>query len=178
MDLMPLPKHPPDPVRPAWQGYAARGTLVLPLPASWLEGLPPLLEVEGVVLGRKSEAHLTLLDREATRRVRSACPDPEARAIFEAQDWSVSATGERWLLRKVLGPGRVAHSIVAIVRAPGLAAFRQAIGERCGLQLPDAPAHVTLYVSGKPTGIGVPDVDAFRRLRIRRLDGSGGPQSS
>jgi hypothetical protein len=164
--------------RPAWPGYSARGTLVLPLPACWLAGLPPLLEVDGVVLGRKSEAHLTLLDREAAARIREACPDDEVQALFRAHDWTVLATGERWLLRKTLASGRIAHSLVAIVAAPGLSAFRRDLVAYCGVPLPEALAHVTLYVAGKPTGIGVPDVDAFARLRVRRLDEGESPQSS
>lgn len=161
-----------------WPGYSARGTLVLPLPPCWLDGLPPLLEIDGVALGRKSEAHLTVLDREAANRVRKACGEDEVRALFLAQDWALAATGERWLLRKPLAAGKVAHSVVAIVRAPGLAAFRKALQVHCGVALPPALPHVTQYVAGKPTGIGVPHVAAFEALRVRRLDSAGSLQSS
>lgn len=168
----------PVPGRAPWPGFSARGTLVLPLPACWLDGLPPLLEIDGVALGRKSEAHLTVLDREACAAVRNACREDEVRALFHAQAWTVAATGERWLLRKPLAAGKLAHSVVAIVRAPGLAAFRQALQAHCGVALPEALPHVTLYVAGKPTGIGVPDVAAFERLRVRRIDTAGRLQSS
>lgn len=163
---------------PPWPGYGARGTLVLPLPGSWLESLPPLLEVDGVVLGRKSEAHLTLLDRKAAAQVRRACAEAVVRAAFLAQDWSMQATGERWLLRKDLPSGRTAHALITMVDAPGFAAFRAALGRACGVELPEAMAHVTLYVAGKPTGIGLPDVAAFHRLRVKRVDAGGAPQAS
>ena len=65
-----------------------------------------------------------------------------------------------------------------MVGAPGFAAFRAALGVRCGVALPDAVPHVTLYVAGKPTGIGLPDVAAFHRLRVKRVDASDAAQSS
>lgn len=168
--------HPLHP-RPVWPGYSARGTLVLPLPSCWLDMLPPLLEVEGVVLGRKSEAHLTLLDATAAARVRACCPEGSVRALFEAAPWGVAPTGERWLLGKRLPSGRTAHSVIELVDAPGLAAFRAGLGEAVGSVLPEPVPHVTLYVAGKTTGIGVPDVAAFHRLRLHRLPVAPGIQS-
>jgi len=172
------PTAPAGHPRPPWPGYGARGTLVLPLPSSWLESLPPLLEVDGLVLGRKSEAHLTLLDREATARVRQACGETLVREAFLAQDWSMQASGERWLLRKDLPSGRTAHALIALLHAPGLSAFRAALGRRCGVELPEAVPHVTLYVAGKPTGIGLPDMASFHRLRVKRIDDGAAPQPS
>lgn len=168
---------PATPVAPQWPGYAPHGTLVLPLPACWLEGRPALLEVDGVLLERKHEAHLTLLDRVAAALVREACVEEVVRAQFQAHDWRVVPGAEHWLLRRTLGPGRVAHSVIEIVHAPGLAAFRSSLGARCGVQLPEAPPHVTLYVAGKPTGIGVPDRETFERLRVRRLDAANDLQA-
>lgn len=131
-----------------------------------------------MALGRKSEAHLTLLDRMATAQVRRACAEAVVRAAFQTEDWSIQDTGERWLLRKDLPSGRTAHSLIAVVSAPGFAAFRAALGTTCGVDLPEAVPHVTLYVAGKPTGIGLPDVAAFHRLRVKRVDSGGAPQSS
>jgi hypothetical protein len=58
---------------------------------------------------------------------------------------------------------------VQLLEMPALARFRAGVGELLGEELPEAPAHVTLYVAGDPIGIGIASTADFERLRLRPL---------
>ena len=157
---------------PPWPGFSARGSLVLPLPSQAFAGLPAQFEAEGLRLERKREFHVTLLDRAAGARVHAPRPGgivaqglPD---FFARLDWRWRASGERWLLLESK-PGSTSHSLVELLDMPAYASFRAEVGARLGEALPEAPAHVTLYVAGDPVGIGVPSQAAFERLRLRRV---------
>lgn len=155
---------------PAWPGFSARGSLLLPLPAALFAGLAPTLALAGVELQRKAEFHVTLCDRALGARLRSpregGAPAGKLPALFESQDWGWRATGERWLLLEAQ-PDGPAHSVVELLDMPAFARFRAQAGELLGEALPDAPAHVTLYVAGNPIGIGIGSQADFARLRLR-----------
>lgn len=155
---------------PPWPGFSARGSLLLPLPADAFGQLEPELRVGGLVLERKSEFHLTVLDRALGARVqgrREAAPTLLV-AAWEALDWAWSRRGDRWLLREDRD-GASAHSVIELLELPALAAFRRAIAELLGEQLPPGLAHCTLYVAGRAAGISLASVAEFERLRQRPL---------
>ena len=160
-----------DPWHPAWPGFSARGSLLLPLPAEAFAALPASIEVDGIALARKSEFHLTLLDRALGARMHAPkagdAPAAGLPALFAAQDWRWRASGERWLLLEAKD-GKPAHSVVELLDMPAFARFRALAGERLGEALPATPAHVTLYVAGDPIGIGIESNASFERLRLRR----------
>lgn len=160
------------PWHPGWPGFNARGSLLLPLPAEAFAGLPATLELDAIALARKSEFHVTLLDRTVGARMHAptagGAPAAGLPALFAAQDWTWRLTGERWLLLEAKPEGP-AHSVIELLELPAFARFRAQAGEALGEALPLAPAHVTLYVAGDPIGIGVPSHADFERLKLRRL---------
>jgi hypothetical protein len=161
-----------QPWHPPWPGFTSRGSLLLPLPGAAALAKAPSLELEGLSLARKIEFHVTLLDRALGARVHAPKPGgaPAAKlpALFAGLDWGWRAGSERWLLLEAK-PGGSNHSVVQLLEMPALAAFRAGVGELLGERLPDAPAHVTLYVAGDPIGIGIASTADFERLRLRRL---------
>jgi hypothetical protein len=161
-----------QPWHPPWPGFTARGSLLLPLPAAAELAKAPLLEFEGLSLARKIEFHVTLLDRALGARVHApkagGAPAEKLPALFAGLDWAWRAGSERWLLLEARPEG-ARHSIVQLLEMPALARFRAGVGELLGEALPQAPAHVTLYVAGDPTGIGIASTADFERLRLRPL---------
>jgi hypothetical protein len=157
---------------PAWPGFSARGTLVLPLPAVHFELLEPTLEFDDLRFERKREFHATLLDREAARRLRSQEQRnevrPSMRELFEGEDWQWRPANKRWLLREEKESGPV-HSIIELIDMPGLTRFRHNVGRAHAERLPPVPAHVTLYVAGDDIGIGLASIAEFQKLRVRQL---------
>lgn len=158
---------------PAWPGFSARGSLLLPLPAAHFAGLAPELRLDdGLVLTRKNEFHVTLLDRALCERVHDpaaeGAPAQAIAGLFAGYDWAWQSRAERWLLLDA-DEEPPAHSVIELIEMPALAQFRAAVGVLLGLPLPATPAHVTLYVAGQPIGIGLRDFDEFERLRLRRL---------
>ena len=158
---------------PAWPGFSARGSLLLPLPAAHFAELGPELRLDdGLVLTRKSEFHVTVLDRALGERVHDpaagGAPAQAIAGLFAGYDWAWQSRAERWLLLDA-DEEPPAHSVIELLDMPALAAFRNAVGVLLGVTLPATPAHVTLYVAGQPIGIGVRDFDEFERLRLRRL---------
>src|SRR6478736_4283095 len=157
---------------PAWPGFSARGSLLLPLPEEHFELLEPVLAFDELRFARKREFHVTLLDRDTARRLRSletrGDVRPTMRELFEGEDWRWQPTGNKWLLREDKEEGTV-HSIIELLDLPGLTRFRHNIGRTHAERLPPAPAHVTLYTAGDESGIGLADNAQFQKLRVRQL---------
>lgn len=157
---------------PAWPGFGSRGSLLLSLPDEHFELLEDALAFDGLEFSRKREFHVTILDREVGRRLRSLEARgevrPSMRELFEGEDWSWRPTGHKWLLREDKDDGPV-HSIIELLDLPGLARFRHNVGRVHAERLPAAPAHVTLYVAGDEIGIGLASEAEFRRLRVRKM---------
>ena len=144
----------------------------MPLAPGEFEKLPPSLLLDALVLERKPEFHVTVLNREVAARLRAqeanGVVGPALPELFAMQDWRWSLTGERWLLRKDKPEG-TAHSVIELLDMPALNRFRHHAGRAHAEKLPPTPAHVTLYVAGDPIGIGLADQEEFERLRVRRL---------
>lgn len=158
--------------QPAWPAFSAHGSLVLPLPVAAIGALASQVEVEHLVLERKHEFHFTLLNRELGARVQQAIPKAvrgtRLPALFAALDWAWRGTGERWLLREAM-PAGDRHSIIELVEMPALARFRAAVGELLEASLPDPPPHLTLYVAGDRSGIGLASQAEFEHLRLHHI---------
>jgi hypothetical protein len=157
---------------PAWPGFNSHGSLLLPLPDIAFSELPSALAFDGLEFERKREFHVTVLDRETGRRLRTHEARnrvrPTARELFEGEDWAWHPTGNKWLLREQRDEG-IVHSIIELLDLPGLVRFRHNLGWAHGERLADPPAHVTLYVAGNDIGIGLASKEEFQRLRLRRL---------
>lgn len=172
---MAAPWHP---LAPHWPGLRAGRALVLPLPTAAFAGLPPRRDVDGFVLVRKREFHVTLLSSTDSARLAdalAALPRMAARQWRReamAFDWRWRPSGEQWLLARGSGKRDAlggALSIAALLEQPAQARFRVLAGELLGTPLPAPMPHVTLYVHGDPAGIGVPDLPTFHARRIRLL---------
>lgn len=163
---------PPDaPLQTAWPGLQ-KGRLLLPLPPDWLPPDVGALSWDGISMPRKAEFHMTLLNEEAGWRLLGALGEREIRRHFEDQEWVVDHTGDGVLLRKDKAESAQVErcaSLIELVEAPALKAFRRALGSAASIQLPDAPAHVTLHAGGDLAGIGVPDYGALQTAAVAAL---------
>lgn len=160
-----------------WPGFRDDGAVILPLePAPFYPARAPLrLRLDGQVLERKHELHMTLLGRDQGREVLAAIGEDRLRGLFEALDWQPRGTGRYALLRKAKeqwqGPLH-AWSVVEHLQAPAYAEFRHQLAEAGGLALDCGVPHVTLYVAGDPYGIGVPDLAAYHEVFVRQVAAS------
>lgn len=154
---------------------AATHALVLPIaPERW----PPpraAIELDGLHLEPKPELHLTLVGRALGAELHAAFGDRAEACIGAARrahDWRFERTGHCLLLRKPFtahGRAAIAHSLVELVDLPAMAPFQRALGRLLGRQLPVPPPHVTLYVAGRPQGIGASSPARLRALTLRRV---------
>lgn len=151
-------------------------TLVLPLgPECWA---PPAhgVTLDGIRLEPKDELHVTLVGGRLGAELRCTLGAEraarEVESAFARFDWSFSRTGRRLLLRRRFRDGgrqALAHSVIECIELPAMAPFHRVLGQRLGRELPVPPAHVTLYVAGRPQGIGVPDRRRLRACTVRLL---------
>lgn len=155
---------------PPWPGFEAGSSLVLPLPSAQFAALDAELRVDPLVLVRKREFHVTLLDRALGSRLHVPAPGgtlaARVPALFAGLDWQWRRTGERWLLQETRD-GTQAHTVIELLDLPALEAFRHAIALWLGEPVAPTPAHVTLYLTGTRVGIGLSSYAEFERLRLR-----------
>lgn len=160
-----------------WPGFHDDGALILPLEQAgfYPAGAPQRLRLDGQVLERKHELHVTLLGRDQGREVVAVLGETTVRDVFDAFDWRITGTGRYALLRKSKpqwqGPLQ-AWSVIEHLQAAAYAGFRHALAEATGLALDPGVPHVTLYVAGDPYGIGVPGIAAYRDVFVREVDRS------
>lgn len=168
-----------DTVPLAWPGFQADGGLLLAIPPSfgWNAG-PDVLDGDEMPLARKTELHVTVLNRAMGSQLRSVLGGVTIARLFRDEDWTVRRTGEGHLLRKLKVDGARATlcaSLVERLDLPALARFRQALGRVTRIGMPEVFPHVTLYVAGDAAGIGLPDLASFEAARMAdlRLPGAG-----
>lgn len=153
-------------------------SLVLPIaPDCWV---PPRagVEIDGIGFTPKSELHITLIGNRLGRELRAMFATPwlaaTVGAALDAQDWRFTRDRRHWLLRKPFledGRLRVAHAIIERVELPAMAPFHRELGRLLGRQLPVPPPHVTLYVAGRPEGIGISSAARLRAFVVREVSG-------
>lgn len=157
---------------PAWPGFSARGSLLLPLPSTGFRGLEPRLRVDALELRRKPEFHVTLLEHALSARLHEPMPGGATAerlpALFATLDWRWRRTGARWLLMEAKPEGD-SHAVIELLEMPALNVFRREVGQLLREPVPPAPAHVTLYLQGTEVGIGLASHPEFERLRLRSL---------
>lgn len=160
-----------------WPGFREDGSLALPLPMeSLLPADAPLrLRLDGHVLERKHELHMTLLGRDAGAVLRDRLGENRVRALFQDFDWKPTGTGRYALLHKTKeqwdGP-LPAWSLIEHLQAPAFSAFRHELARTGDLDLDSGVPHVTLYVKGDPYGIGLADVATYRACFVREVQAS------
>lgn len=160
-----------------WPGFRDDDALVLPLdPARFLPpGSPLRLRLDGHVLERKHEVHLTLLGRDAGRAMRGRLGEERIRGLFESMEWAPQGTARYALLHKAKPQWEgtlQAWSVIEHVQSPAFAAFRHELAQASGLALDCGVPHATLYVAGDPYGIGLPDLAAYRSCFVREVAAS------
>lgn len=161
----------------AWPGFTDGGGLLLPLDRGLHlpPEMPDRLHLDGRALERKDELHLTLLDRTRGTALRERLGEARIRRVFESLEWAVQATQRYALLHRPVDANAdkpEAWSVVEHLRAPALAGFRRALAAAGGGDLDDGVPHVTLYVAGDRSGIGVPDAATWRARFVRDVDRS------
>ena len=156
-----------DPVTP-WPGRTATGSVILPLPWTFVPPLAAVLDLPEAPLARKAELHLTLLARDEAARVATNAPEAGWRAYFGRHDWRLRLT-DRWTLLHDPAGTAGAFSVIAAVDAPALNLFRRELGRAAAIDLPDTLPHVTLWVAGDTKGIGVASLAEFARRQVRAL---------
>ncbi len=165
-----------------WPGFTPDGALLLALEAADYRRGPDVLELLECTLVRKPEFHVTVLGRAAGAALMRALGDARIESeriaeIWRMQDWTVERTGPCLLLHRRRPSGGAvspnepleAWSVIQCIRLPAMAAFRETVARLAGLDLPEAPPHVTLYVAGDLSGIAVPDPSTLQELRVRAL---------
>lgn len=157
----------------AWSGVREDGGLLLPLPAGdLLTRLPEVIDLPECRLERKSEAHVTALNREWGARLVSSLGLAAIEQAFLAEDWTLARTGNARLLRKTKdttsGP-LDSWSLIEELKMPAMASFRGRLSEALAIELPAVLPHVTLYVSGDLAGIGLPDMSTVEACTIAHL---------
>lgn len=157
-----------------WPGFRDDGALILPLDGAMFHppGAPLRLRLDGHVLERKHELHMTVLGREQGRQVAQRLSGESLRALFETFDWKPRRTGRHALLHKdKCEPGGPlsAWSVVEHLQEPAFSAFRDGLARATGLPLDCGVPHVTLYVAGDPQGIGIPDLAAYFACFVREV---------
>ena len=157
-----------------WPGFHDDGALILPLePADFYPaGAPQRLRLDGQVLERKHELHVTVLGRDQGGEVVAMLDEARVGRLFDSFDWRLYGTGRYALLHKAKaqwdGPLQ-AWSVIEHLQAAAYAGFRHALAEATGLALDPGVPHVTLYVAGDPYGIGVPGIAAYREVFVREV---------
>lgn len=157
-----------------WPGFTDDGGLILPLPhEDWFAPEMPLrLRLDGHVLERKHELHMTLISRRLGATLLERVGEADMRALFESLTWAPRGTRRYALLHATknewAGPLQ-AWSVVEHLQAPAMSAFRDGLARASGLAIDSGVPHVTLYVAGDPTGIGLPDIATYRSRFVREV---------
>jgi hypothetical protein len=138
----------------AWPGRSARGSVVLPLPWSFVPPLAAVLDLAEGPLDRKDELHMTLLSRREAAAVAATLDEREWPAWFARHDWRLRLT-DRWCLLHDVEAGRPVRAVIAAIDCDALNAFRRDLGYAAAVVLEDTLPHVTLWVAGTRKGIGL-----------------------
>lgn len=164
---MHAPAHPAIP----WPGFSPERSFVLPLQAPRMDTpFGRCCRIDGLRLERKSEFHVTVLDRAMSRAAAAGVGEAKLRALYESLPWTPRRTG-RYALLHGTRPGGTgpldAWSLIEYLDLPAMHAFRGELARVLGPRFADPVPHVTHFVRGDPGGVGVPDARALQALRVR-----------
>ncbi len=142
------------------------GSVLWRLPLDPWRGLPARIQVNGHMLMRKSELHITVLGRElAASHLHAAAVRDRWFRAWAGLDHRISIVDELWLLQKREGEA-TDHSLATACDAPALHEARRLLGDWLDLPLPQAMAHITLYCGSNPHGIAVATEQQLLERRI------------
>ena len=112
----------------------------------------------------KSELHITLLSKAAAAAVRDwAGDDPTRRE--KLQDLIAQTDFSFMPLRCFYHARRDGdQTLIQLVHMPTLRGFYHQLSTLVGSRLSVPPAHITLYTSGNPMGIGIASYQEFKKL--------------
>ena len=159
------------PASMSWPGRSARGSVLLPLPWSFVPPLAERLDLPEALLERKDELHLTLLSRTEAERTAATTTEAEWRGYFGRHDWTMRLT-VRWALLRDVEDGRDVHTVVAEIECGALNAFRAQLGYAAAVVLEPTLPHVTLWTAGTAKGIGLSSFADVAAKTVRALDGA------
>ena len=160
-----------------WPGFQ-NGRLLLPLPDVWFLPEASHLQWKGVRLTLKKEFHVTLMNQALATRVRDALGERQIKKVYEEENWAITRTGDGSLLQDeqiTSTRGKASASIIEHIKLPALTRFREALALAASIEIPQVPAHVTLFTGGDDRGIGLANLQALRsaELATLRLPGTG-----
>lgn len=145
---------------------ASSGSVLLRLPVEdHVMARAASLDIDGCMLRRKRELHVTLLDADATSRVTAAIGRQRLLELARAQTWRITRGGDGAI---IIDRKRRRCSLVEWIELPAFARLREALGEASGAHLPATLPHITQYASDA-RGIGLPDMAGIERLRAGSL---------
>lgn len=155
-----------------WPGFSPERAFVLPLQAA-LMATPfgAQCQLDGVRLRRKSEFHVTVLNR-AMAKAAAGLGEVRLRDLYESLHWAPQRTGRYALLHgtKRADEGvRECWSLIEHLHLPAMQAFRAELARALGPAFADPVPHVTHFVGGDPSGLGVPDSRALHALQVRNV---------
>ena len=119
---------------------------------------------QGRVFSPKSELHITIVSRDAADRVlrqiqKQPGDDARVQEVVDSTDWSF-----RKLDSFHYAAEDDSETIIQMIEMPGLAGFFQDLAHITGGGYILPPTHVTLYMRGTETGIGLPTPFVFNTL--------------
>jgi hypothetical protein len=163
------PAHPPVP----WPGLSPAGTLLVPLHPDWLAApFGNVFEMDGLGLVRKSEFHVTVLNRAMAATALPAFGEARIRDLYGALSWAPRRTGRYALLHesKDAQPHPIeCWSLIEHLDLPAMLHFRTELASALGPVFADPVPHVTHFVLGDPNGIGLPDGAALEARLVREI---------
>ena len=129
------------------------------------------LTYQGKTFWPKDEVHITVTGGTLAETLAHCIrQDPaleeEIRQTLTATAWRYQLEDEWYHVVREEEPVRVpekgeAESIVRIATVPPLSGFYRRLEQMIGVEIPDRPAHITLYTWNDAHGIGIPTWEAF-----------------
>lgn len=156
-----------------WRGLTKEGSLLLHVPD---DSLPPphdpSLLLEGEVLIRKREHHVTVMNRAWGSAARDILGQDRLEALFHQRQWRIEGWGDLFLIHKPANPvagESAAWSIIQLIDLPAMQAYIDDIVDSAGLDPRTTVPHITRYVAHAEEGIGVPDRETLDRRLVRQF---------
>lgn len=145
----------------------ASGSIVLVLPDRYRLSDADALPGHSMLMKRKPEIHVTLLNSQLVHRLRCRTDAKALLHMANAVDWAITRGGDGALLRDE-SESLPRESLIEWIGLQGWKAFRHAVRQATQQALPEARPHIT-HFSSSPRGIGLPDMDTISRLHVAEV---------